>query len=72
MLEDNPELADEIEKLISEALADPETGKKKKPAKSTTAAAANDDDADAVEENIDDEADNFDDLPEEFSIEEDL
>ena len=72
MLEDNPELADEIEKLISEALADPETGKKKKPVKSTAAAAANDDDADAVEENIDDEADNFDDLPEEFSIEEDL
>lgn len=72
MLEDNPELADEIEKLISEALADPETGKKKKPAKSTAAAAANDDEADAVEENIDDEADNFDDLPEEFSIEEDL
>lgn len=72
MLEDNPELADEIEKLISEALADPETGKKKKPAKSTAAAAANDDEDEAVEENIDDEADNFDDLPEEFSIEEDL
>lgn len=69
MLEDNPELADEIEKLISEALAEPSNDKKKKPA-AAKEVEADDDDVD-VEENVDD-PDNFDDLPEEFSIEEDL
>ena len=68
MLEDNPELADEIEKLISEALAEPSADKKKKPTAAKEVEA--DDDVD-VEENVDD-PDNFDDLPEEFSIEEDL
>lgn len=70
MLEDNPELADEIEKLISEALAEPSNDKKKKPAAAKEVEA--DDDVDVeVEESVDD-PDNFDDLPEEFSIEEDL
>ena len=68
MLEDNPELADAIEKLISEALAEPSADKKKKPTAAKEVEA--DDDVD-VEENVDD-PDNFDDLPEEFSIEEDL
>ena len=68
MLEDNPELADEIEKLISEALAEPSADKKKKPTAAKEVEA--DDDVD-VEEKVED-PDNFDDLPEEFSIEEDL
>jgi len=66
MLEDNPELADEIEAKISEALAEPTEGKAK-PA--SRAKASDDNDADL---NIDDDVENFDDLPEEFSIEEDL
>ena len=66
VLEDNPELADEIEKRIAEALAEPAPAKKK-PAKKSSSK----DDAADVEDietpDIDD-----DDLPEEFSIEEDL
>ena len=65
MLEDNPELADEIEAKITEALAEP-TDSKAKPASKPKA------DADDVEMDIDDDVENFDDLPEEFSIEEDL
>lgn len=65
MLEDNPELADEIETKITEALAEP-TDSKAKPASKPKA------DADDVEMDIDDDVENFDDLPEEFSIEEDL
>lgn len=65
MLEDNPELADEIETKITEALAEP-IDSKAKPASKPKA------DADDVEMDIDDDVENFDDLPEEFSIEEDL
>ena len=66
MLEDNPELADEIEAKISEALAEPTDGKSKPAARTK---ASDDNDADM---SIDDDVENFDDLPEEFSIEEDL
>ncbi|MDE6206967.1 MAG: hypothetical protein K2M55_04085, partial [Muribaculaceae bacterium] len=70
MLEDNPELAAEIEARITEALAvsDPFTkGTDKKAAK----AADKDDDADA-DNDADALTDDLDDLPDEFSIEEDL
>ncbi len=71
VLEDNPELADEIEKLISEALAEPETGGKKKVSASKSANVSEADES-ISEDSLDDDAENFDDLPEEFSIEEDL
>ena len=71
VLEDNPELADEIEKLISEALAEPETGGKKKVSASKSANVSEADES-ITEDSLDDDAENFDDLPEEFSIEEDL
>ncbi len=75
ILEDNPELADEIEAKISAALAEPSEKKTKAAAKGKSAKADTDapdtDDAD-TDMLIDDDDDNFDDLPEEFSIEEDL
>ena len=71
VLEDNPELADEIEKLISEALAEPETGGKKKVSASKSDNVSEADES-IAEDSLDDDAENFDDLPEEFSIEEDL
>ncbi len=71
VLEDNPELADEIEKLISEALAEPETGGKKKVSASKSDNVSEADES-ITEDSLDDDAENFDDLPEEFSIEEDL
>ncbi len=70
VLEDNPELADEIEKRIAEALAEPATAKKK-PAKKATSSKEDTDVEDIETPDIDDEVDD-DDLPEEFSIEEDL
>ncbi len=75
ILEDTPELADEIEAKISAALAEPSEKKTKAAAKGKSAKADTDapdtDDAD-TDMLIDDDDDNFDDLPEEFSIEEDL
>lgn len=66
MLEDNPELANEIEAKISEALAEPTAGKTKPASKTKTEADTE------IEMDINDDIENFDDLPEEFSIEEDL
>lgn len=69
VLNDNPELADEVEKLIMEALAAPETGKKKKTKSTSKAEAETETPADDIEQetlNLDD------DLSDEFSIEEDL
>jgi len=66
MLEDNPELADEIEAKITEALAEPSDSKSKPVARPKVSDDSDDD------LSIDDDVENFDDLPEEFSIEEDL
>lgn len=72
MLEDNPELADEIEAKVSEALAEPDNGKKPKAATKSASAVSDDSSDVATDRDLDDDMENFDDLPEEFSIEEDL
>ncbi|MDE6134696.1 MAG: recombinase RecA [Muribaculaceae bacterium] len=80
MLKDNPELCEELEKLIMEALRN-DNGEKKKTRKSKVEKSNDDEDemsseadnilADEIEQSAE-EFDDEDDLPDDFSIEEDL
>ncbi len=70
MLADNPELCEELEELIMQALKDAEKDRGRRPAKKAEAAKDNEPKED-IDEDVDDvELD--DDLPDDFSIEEDL
>ncbi|MDE6563559.1 MAG: recombinase RecA [Muribaculaceae bacterium] len=70
MLADNPELCEELEALIMQALKDAEKDRGRRPAKKAEAAKDNEPKED-IDEDVDDvELD--DDLPDDFSIEEDL
>lgn len=77
MLKDNPELCDELEKLIMEALKNEENSPSKKTKSKTKASASTEesesDAEDTYTEEIDETNEEFDDdLPDDFSIEEDL
>lgn len=70
MLADNPELCEELEALIMQALKDAEKDRGRRPVKKTETT-SNDEDQVDIDEDVDDvELD--DDLPDDFSIEEDL
>jgi len=86
VIADNPELAEELEALIMQALKEAETDRSKRPSKSKSKskgkdkdkeaepeveAAADDDDVD-IDADADDIDDFDDELPDDFSIEEDL
>lgn len=75
-IEDNPELAEEITAKIMEAMRIADRDPRAKAAKAAkTASKANDNDKTADKPELDtegDELDDFDDLPDDFSIEEDL
>ena len=70
MLADNPELCEELEALIMQALKDAEKDRGRRPAKKAEAAKDNEPKED-IDEDVDD-VDLDDDLPDDFSIEEDL
>jgi len=86
VIADNPELAEELEALIMQALKEAETDRSKRPSKSKSKskgkdkdkeaepeveAAADDDDVD-IDADADDIDDFDDELPDDFSIEEDI
>ncbi len=70
MLADNPELCEELEELIMQALKDAEKDRGRRPAKKAEATKDNEPKED-IDEDVDD-VDLDDDLPDDFSIEEDL
>jgi len=70
MLADNPELCEELEALIMQALKDAEKDRGRRPAKKAEATKDNEPKED-IDEDVDD-VDLDDDLPDDFSIEEDL
>ncbi len=70
MLADNPELCEELEALIMQALKDAEKDRGRRPTKKAEAAKDNEPKED-IDEDVDD-VDLDDDLPDDFSIEEDL
>lgn len=70
MLADNPELCEELEELIMQALKDAEKDRGRRPAKKAETAKDNEPKED-IDEDVDD-VDLDDDLPDDFSIEEDL
>lgn len=71
VIDDNPELADELEAQIMEALANDENGTKKVKAKKETASEKADDNAPATdEEDLDDVTLDEEDLDEDFTLEE--
>lgn len=70
MLADNPELCEELEALIMQALKDAEKDRGRRPAKKAETAKDNEPKED-IDEDVDD-VDLDDDLPDDFSIEEDL
>lgn len=70
MLADNPELCEELEALIMQALKDAEKDRGRRPAKKAEAAKDNEPKEDIDEDVADVDLD--DDLPDDFSIEEDL
>ncbi|MBO4978515.1 MAG: recombinase RecA [Muribaculaceae bacterium] len=74
-IEDNPELAEELAGKILEAMRTADRDPRAKAARAAAAAEAKTDDKDTEKADIDtegDELDDFDDLPDDFSIEEDL
>lgn len=71
MLADNPDLCDELEGLIMQALKDAEKDRTRRPAAKKTEAAPSDDAKPVADDDVDD-VDLDDDLPDDFSIEEDL
>ena len=70
MLADNPDLCDELEALIMQALKDAEKDRGRRPAKKAEAP-KDDEPKDEIDDDVDD-VDLDDDLPDDFSIEEDL
>ncbi len=70
MLADNPDLCDELEALIMQALKDAEKDRGRRPAKKAEAP-KDDEPKDDIDDDVDD-VDLDDDLPDDFSIEEDL
>lgn len=70
MLADNPDLCDELEALIMQALKDAEKDRGRRPAKKAEAP-KEDEPKDDIDDDVDD-VDLDDDLPDDFSIEEDL
>ncbi len=71
MLADNPDLCDELEGLIMQALKDAEKDRTRRPAAKKTETAPSDDAKPVADDDVDD-VDLDDDLPDDFSIEEDL
>ena len=71
MLADNPDLCDELEGLIMQALKDAEKDRTRRTAAKKTETAPSDDAKPVADDDVDD-VDLDDDLPDDFSIEEDL